>query len=313
MGKRRPARPAPVVKATVDDEMAEDAAEDDSEVDIATASEGEESDGEEASGSAGGESDGDPGNNEEEEDDMDTDSQDAEASRRAKLRDTALNVEANVKKSGVVYLSSIPPGMNVAKLREIMSQYGALGRIYLEPDTKGGPKRRKPTDSMKHGQKYLEGWIEFKRKSVAKKVAACLNNSQIGGKRRSPYYESLWNIKYLNRFKWNHLTERLVHEKITRQHRLRQEIAQAKRQTNFFSQNIEKSKMLERIKRKKSKEGGDFAPLKTFEMRQRLTDAEIRSQPRSAAGPAVAISKSRTPAPPDNGIKNVLANLFPKR
>ena len=59
-------------------------------------------------------------------------------SRGTALKDAALDVEANVRKSGVIYLSSIPPGMNVAKLRDIMSQYGALGRIYLEPDLKGG-------------------------------------------------------------------------------------------------------------------------------------------------------------------------------
>lgn len=58
-------------------------------------------------------------------------------SYKTSLKDAALNVESNVKKSGVIYLSSIPPGMNVSKLREIMSQYGALGRIYLEPDQKG--------------------------------------------------------------------------------------------------------------------------------------------------------------------------------
>ena len=57
--------------------------------------------------------------------------------RKNKLRDAALNVESRVKKSGVVYLSTIPPGMNVAKLREIMCEYGKIGRLYLEPDLKG--------------------------------------------------------------------------------------------------------------------------------------------------------------------------------
>ena len=63
----------------------------------------------------------------------------------------------------------------------------------------GRVKKRKAADSEKHGQKYLEGWIEFKKKRIAKQVAESLNNAQVGGKRRSPYYESLWNIKYLNR------------------------------------------------------------------------------------------------------------------
>ncbi len=37
------------------------------------------------------------------------------------------------KKHGVVYLSRIPQRMNVKILREYMSQYGKVGRIYLEP------------------------------------------------------------------------------------------------------------------------------------------------------------------------------------
>lgn len=39
------------------------------------------------------------------------------------------------KKRGIIYLSTIPPYMNVAKIREIFSQYGEIGRIYLQPTT----------------------------------------------------------------------------------------------------------------------------------------------------------------------------------
>ena len=120
---------------------------------------------------------------------------------------------------------------------------------------------------------------------------------------------SFWKMMFC-RFKWHHLSERLVHEKITRQHRLRQEVAQAKRQTNFFSQNIEKSKMLERIRTKKTKEGADFAPLKTFEISQRLTDAEIRQQKGEQSRKAATFSKDSSTG---SGIQSVLANLFPRR
>lgn len=37
------------------------------------------------------------------------------------------------KKRGIIFLSTIPPYMNVAKVREIFSQYGEVGRIYLQP------------------------------------------------------------------------------------------------------------------------------------------------------------------------------------
>lgn len=38
-------------------------------------------------------------------------------------------------KKGIVYLSTIPPYMNVAKIREIFSEFGDVGRIYLQSST----------------------------------------------------------------------------------------------------------------------------------------------------------------------------------
>lgn len=57
----------------------------------------------------------------------------------------------------------------------------------------GKKKKRKPS---KH---FTEGWIEFKKKRIAKQVAALLNNKQIGGRKRSKFYDFIWNIKYLPR------------------------------------------------------------------------------------------------------------------
>lgn len=41
------------------------------------------------------------------------------------------------RKPGIVYLSSIPPNMNVAKIREYFSRFGALDRVYLQAAEKG--------------------------------------------------------------------------------------------------------------------------------------------------------------------------------
>jgi len=37
-------------------------------------------------------------------------------------------------KTGIIYLSRIPTLMNVKKIREIFSQYGDIGRIFLQPN-----------------------------------------------------------------------------------------------------------------------------------------------------------------------------------
>lgn len=47
--------------------------------------------------------------------------------------DSSKVLKKKPKKRGIVFLSTIPPYMNVAKIREIFSKYGELGRIYLQP------------------------------------------------------------------------------------------------------------------------------------------------------------------------------------
>ena len=59
------------------------------------------------------------------------------------------------------------------------------------------------------GKNFTEGWVEFEDKAVAKQVATMLNGNPIGGKRRSAYHYDLWSLKYLPKFKWDHLTEEI--------------------------------------------------------------------------------------------------------
>lgn len=40
-------------------------------------------------------------------------------------------------KKGIIYISSIPQHMNVAICREYMEHFGEVGRIFLQPDSKG--------------------------------------------------------------------------------------------------------------------------------------------------------------------------------
>lgn len=37
------------------------------------------------------------------------------------------------KKPGIVYLSTLPPFMNISKLRQLLSKFGEIGRTYLVP------------------------------------------------------------------------------------------------------------------------------------------------------------------------------------
>ncbi|KAJ8965180.1 hypothetical protein NQ314_004323 [Rhamnusium bicolor] len=137
-------------------------------------------------------------------------------------------------KRGIIYLSTIPPYMNVSKIREVFGEYGQLGRVYLQlADPESTLEKKKKRNIAK---KFTEGWVEFERKSIAKKVAGLLNNTQVNNRKKSKQYDYIWNIKYLSNFKWTHLHERLAYEKAARRQKLRAEIQLAKKRLTSSQQ-----------------------------------------------------------------------------
>merc|ERR1711973_876330 len=126
----------------------------------------------------------------------------------------------------------------------------------------------------------MGGWIEFKSKKIAKNVAESLNSYPVGGKRRSKAHDQTWNIKYLPRFKWVHLSERLAYEAAVRQQRLRTEISQVKREAEHFKSSVESGKR-KRSRGSKEATGGAAAGgevQKPFVFRQKETEAQIRKR-----------------------------------
>ena len=130
--------------------------------------------------------------------------------------------------------------------------------FFVSSSDKAFRKTRKKKGGNR-SRSYTEGWIEFKKKKIAKRVAVTFNNTRVGNKKRSRYYDDLWNMKYLPRFQWAHLVERLEYEQQVRQQRVRTEVMQAKKETNFYLKNVEQQKVLDIMKtRKTKKHGGDW-------------------------------------------------------
>jgi ESF2/ABP1 family protein len=109
--------------------------------------------------------------------------------------------EAAIKKSGVIYLSRIPPFMKPAKLRSLLEPYGKINRIFLTPEDPLEHSRRVRAGGNKK-RSFTEGWVEFVKKKDAKKAVDLLNAQTIGGKKSSWYRDDVWAMKYLKGFKW---------------------------------------------------------------------------------------------------------------
>ena len=114
----------------------------------------------------------------------------------------------------------------------------------------------------------MEGWVEFEDKKAAKRVAELLNAQRIGTKKGDFWYDDLWSMKYLPKFKWHHLTEQigiflisisylmyLAYQNASRAEKLRNEIAQEKRANSAFERNLERNNMIHSIQRKRQDRG----------------------------------------------------------
>ncbi|KAJ2851462.1 RNA-binding ATPase activator esf2 [Coemansia brasiliensis] len=154
------------------------------------------------------------------------------------------------RKSGVVYMSRVPPYMKPIQVRHMLEKYAQIGRIYLVEEDEQKRKQRKKTGGNKRRQ-YEEGWIEFKNKKYAKAVATMLNNTKMGGKRHSFYHDDLWNLRYLPKFKWRHLVEQLANERAAKEQRLQTEISQSRRELDAYVKSVERAKKMNNIRAKR--------------------------------------------------------------
>ncbi|KAJ1490473.1 hypothetical protein T484DRAFT_1613955, partial [Baffinella frigidus] len=164
-----------------------------------------------------------------------------------------------VDKTGVVYLSRVPPYMKPDKIRTLLRKYGEVNRVYLTPEDPAMRKRRVAKGGNKR-LNYVDGWIEFLDKRDAKRAANELNTQAIGGKATSFYAADLWNLKYLSKFKWNHLTEKIAYDNLVRRQKLQAEISQAKKEKDFYLEKVEQSKNLKVRPAQKSTNLSKVAP-----------------------------------------------------
>ncbi|RYP53316.1 hypothetical protein DL768_001673 [Monosporascus sp. mg162] len=215
--------------------------------------------------------------------------------------------EKATRKSGLVYVSRIPPYMKPTKLRQLLEPYGTINRIFLSPEDPQEHARRVKAGGNKK-RMYIDGWIEFVDKKDAKNVVDLLNARTIGGPKGSYYRDDIWSLRYLKGFKWNHLTQQIAAEAAERTSRMRAEISKSTRENKEFVRNIEKGKMLDGIQSKaaakKSRAEGSANGTTTFTDETRDQDSKSVRQFKQASVGRKAAEKA-----PDEA-KRVLSKLF---
>ncbi|KAF2103218.1 Pre-rRNA-processing protein ESF2 [Rhizodiscina lignyota] len=159
------------------------------------------------------------------------------------------------KKSGVVYISRVPPFMKPSTIRTLLSPYGAINRIFLQPeDSTARSSRLKSGGNRKRN--FTDGWVEFIRKRDAKMVVEMLNGQIIGGKKGGWYHDDVWNLKYLKGKKWRELQEERKNENAERAAKVMAGVAQSTMEQKMFVENVERAKMLEGMEAKRKEREG---------------------------------------------------------
>ena len=172
--------------------------------------------------------------------------------QKEKMREKFRAFQEAEEKKGVVYLPRIPPYMKASYIREYFKRYKPA-RIYLTPEDEHVHKDRVRKGGNK-SRKYVDGWMEFDDKRVAKYVATNLNATKVGGKKTHYYHEDMWSLKYLPKFKWRNLTEKMEYDRQVRQRRLHELLKKSKKNIDVYVGKSEQSKKIKAILTKKAKE-----------------------------------------------------------
>ncbi|KAL2000552.1 hypothetical protein VTN02DRAFT_2939 [Thermoascus thermophilus] len=154
-------------------------------------------------------------------------------------------------KTGVIYLSSLPPYLKPSALKSILLQrgFGPITKVFLTPATP--PPGASSLKKSNRRKTYTDGWVEFASKKTAKICAETLNATIVGGKKGGYYHDDVWNMKYLKGFKWADLMEQVQRERSEREAKRRIEDARARKEEKVFLQGVEKGKVIEGIQKKK--------------------------------------------------------------
>ncbi|KAJ5122335.1 hypothetical protein N7448_003467 [Penicillium atrosanguineum] len=170
-------------------------------------------------------------------------------SKPVKVLSTKPLKESKKNKTGVVYLSSLPPYLKPFALKNMIEKrnLGPVTKVFLSPRM---PNNSGSTRRSNSRQLYNDGWLEFQSKKSAKICAETLNAHIVGGRKGGWYHDDVWNMKYLKGFKWADLMEQVQRERSEREARQRIEDARAKKEEKVFMSGVEAGRIADGMARK---------------------------------------------------------------
>lgn len=174
--------------------------------------------------------------------------------------------------SAVVYLSRVPPGLDVGAARALLSRTGTLGRVWLRAEDASAVAARRQLGGRRRGG-FSDGWVEYTRRRDAKSAVALLNGQPMSGAKRGGRWKNdLWNLRLLPRgYSWDDLVEETCGSKRERVLRVKAAVAASRREKAFVEERAELAKRIEAKEKGlevvQSDDDGDGTPKKAIEKR----------------------------------------------
>lgn len=162
-------------------------------------------------------------------------------------------------KTGVIYLSRVPPGMELTSLRSLLSRAGPTGRIWLRPadeeGTTGGQAGSKPESKRRRKRQttFRDGWVEFHQRRDAKRAVALLNGQAMAGaKKKGRFANDLWAMRLLPGFTWDDLGQEVFGSARERVLQVREEVASARRERAWVERRVDIGKHVARKRKRRA-------------------------------------------------------------
>mmetsp|Transcript_11005 Transcript_11005/g.9154 ORF Transcript_11005/g.9154 Transcript_11005/m.9154 type:complete len:134 (-) Transcript_11005:304-705(-) len=96
------------------------------------------------------------------------------------------------------------------------------------------------------------------------RLAATLNNTPVGGKKRhNAYRDDMWLCRYLPKFKWHHLKEHVIYNREVRGARLEQKLSQQRKINNFYQEQLLEEKRVDKMNERREKKAAEHGEAAT--------------------------------------------------
>merc|ERR1712072_397745 len=108
-----------------------------------------------------------------------------------------------------------------------------VDRILISSKSKSSSKE---LGVVKNGKKMVlsEGWIEFLDSEKAKAFVLMLNGHLICDEENSKYLNEIWNLKYLPKLDWNHISIEINVLRFTKEQKMIIDYSLVKRACDYY-------------------------------------------------------------------------------